>query len=129
MIKKIIAFGHEIALHYTPDYASFFGEEHVELFKRQKKYLENAVNREILGISTHEPGNSKFQVEDSDLKKFGLKYQAYSTIFTKDMKYISESSGRWREGCMCNFIKKNAPKLSILTHPIWWFEKTPLENY
>ena len=40
-----------------------------------------------------------------------------------DVKYISESSRNWREGCMCQHIGKH-DRLEILTHPIWWITDT-----
>lgn len=44
---------------------------------------------------------------------------AYNKKFCGDIKYISDSRGSWREGCMCNHIQsKNS--LQILTHPIYW---------
>lgn len=60
--------------------------------------------------------------------------QHYSTLTTKPhvdymidamdwdrlrVKYISESSRNWREGCMCKWIGK-LDRLEILTHPLWW---------
>ena len=45
------------------------------------------------------------------------------------MKYISDSGARWREGDMFEWLQKNTPKLYVLTHPVWWYDKTTLENY
>ena len=63
------------------------------------------------------------------INDFSLKYESYFPEFTEDMKYISDSGARWREGCMCNWIKNNEKKLYINTHPFWWYKDTPLENY
>lgn len=52
-------------------------------------------------------------------------------LVTHDMpglKYLSDSNGRWREGCFCQWIDKE-PRIHLLTHPIWWFYESPQENY
>ncbi|MFH1017405.1 MAG: hypothetical protein V1798_04375 [Pseudomonadota bacterium] len=128
-IKKLQSMGHEIGLHHDGDFASLFGEDGGEFFRRDKAVLENILNSKVLGMSSHEPGKSAFLPGDDDLARLGLAYQAYSGHFTKELKYISDSSSRWREGCMCSFIKRGVPGLCILTHPIWWYSRSPLENY
>jgi hypothetical protein len=44
------------------------------------------------------------------------------------LKYLSDSNGRWREGCFCQWIDKE-PRLHVCTHPVWWFHNSPQENY
>src|SRR3989338_1509368 len=131
VIKNLTEMDHEVGLYYDAGFARLFNENAEQFFKRDGVIFENIINKKISGISCHEPNNSKneFTISDKNIAKFGLKYQAYSPIFVKDMKYISDSSARWREGCMCNFIEKETPKLYITTHPIWWHKKSPLENY
>ena len=129
ILGELRAAGHELGLHHDCDFASLVDEDPETSFIRDKLLFESVINKKICGISSHEPGKSNFKLTDKDLSKFFLTYQAYSDIFLKDMKYISDSSSRWREGCMCIHIKNNVQKLCILTHPIWWFDKSPLENY
>jgi hypothetical protein len=50
-----------------------------------------------------------------------VKYYSYSNEFTKEMKYLSDSSGIWREGCCCKHLG-NHDRFQILTHPEWWFD-------
>ncbi|MDP3733675.1 MAG: hypothetical protein Q8R37_00430 [Nanoarchaeota archaeon] len=128
VLVQLLQQGHEIGLHHDCDFAALVGENAHDFFIRDKTILESVINKKIAGVSSHEPGKSTFLVTDKDLPQLGLQYQAYSDIFCKEMKYISDSSSRWREGCMCNHLGKQA-KLCILTHPIWWFDKSPLENY
>ncbi len=131
IIKDLTAMNHELGLHHDAGFARLFSENAASFFKRDKEIFENIINKKISGISCHEPNNSndEFMVTDKNIRQLGLKYQAYSPIFLKDMKYISDSSARWREGCMCNFIEKGTPKLCVLTHPLWWHKKNPVENY
>jgi hypothetical protein len=45
-----------------------------------------------------------------------------------EMKYLSESGGRWRESCFHNWINQ-VDRLQVLVHPFWWYDKVPQENY
>ena len=128
ILKKFVDMGHEIALHHDADFARLIGADAEQLTKAAKAMLETVISKNIQGLSTHEPNKSKDVITDDKLAAFGFTYQAYADAFIKDMKYISDSSSRWREGCMCNFIGKQE-KLCILTHPLWWYDKSPLENY
>jgi len=129
IIKELEKLGHELGLHHDCDFAALSKEEAEEFFRRDAAIFEKMSGVKLNGISAHEPNKSAFVITDKYLQKFGLGYQAYSDIFLKGLKYISDSSSRWREGCMCNFIKREEQRLCILTHPFWWFDKSPLENY
>src|SRR3989344_179565 len=129
VLKEVISMGHELGLHHDCDFATLVSEDPKEFLKRDKTVFEKMVNSPVVGISSHEPNKSAFVIKDSEISEFGFLYQAYSDIFLKKMKYISDSSSRWREGCMHEWIEKEEPRLCILTHPIWWSEKSPLENY
>ena len=83
----------------------------------------------MCGVSTHEPTRTGFQITNDNLKYFNLSYEAYCPSLTDNAKYISDSGCRWREGDMLNWINKGEDKLYVLTHPVWWYETTPLENY
>jgi len=128
-IKRIMNEGHEIGLHAETDFASLVDERKLSMLSRGKTVLEAIIGSGISGISMHEPARSIERLQVRDIKKLGLKYDAYDAIFLGRLKYISDSSCRWREGCMCNFIKADAPRLYILTHPVWWFRQSPIENY
>jgi len=127
ILQKILRLGHEIGLHHEVDFALLVNKDKEKMLKMAKKFLELITEQKIKGVTPHEPNRCKKLVTDSDLK--GFEYEGYSPKFVKDIKYISDSSCRWREGCMCEFIKKGVPKLYILTHPIWWFDKSPIQNY
>lgn len=129
LIKLLLKSGHEIGLHHEVDFSRIYEEDEKEFFNRAMKVLETVTGAKIAGITPHEPSRIKTLVNEGNLKEFGLEYEGYSSKFTKEAKYISDSSCRWREGCMCEFIKKDTPKLCITVHPFWWYEKTPLENY
>jgi hypothetical protein len=129
VIQRILKDGHEIGLHAETDFASLVGERGLSTLSRGKTVLEAIVGRTISGLSMHEPTRSVRSLKKSDFKRLGFQYDAYDPRFLERLKYISDSSCRWREGCMCNFIIAGAPHLYILTHPVWWFKQSPIENY
>ena len=129
VLKQLKEMNHELGLHYDCDFATLFDEDPRHFLRRDKELFETLIQDKVHGVSPHEPMRSSIKLTDKEANMHGFLYQAYTNLFTKDMKYISDSSCRWREGCMCEFIKKEEPRLCILTHPIWWFKASPLENY
>jgi len=129
VIRRISEAGHEIGLHHDCDFAALFEKEAESLLRHDLEILQKIIDKPILGISSHEPNQSRFKVGDEALGKFNLAYQAYSPLFLEEMKYISDSSSRWREGCMCQFIENKTKRLCILTHPFWWYPQSPLQNH
>lgn len=129
-LRSIINMGHEIGLHYEPSYAELMNIDRLSSLRCDIAALENCISYKVTGISPHEPSREgTFTVDLKLLTETNLNYQAYDDIFFKDMKYISDSSCNWREGCMHNFIQDNTPRICILTHPFWWYNESPLENY
>ncbi|MCD4695919.1 MAG: hypothetical protein K8S16_06720, partial [Bacteroidales bacterium] len=117
---------HEIGLHYSLDIPRLTSIDSIDYLLREKRILEEIIQQKVLGICLHDP-NQRNKI-DIDLKKYDIKYDAYSDIFMEKLKYISDSRASWRDGCMCKNIGKY-PKLYILTHPFWWYEKASCENY
>ena len=69
-------------------------------------------------ISFHMPTNAVLNLST------GTYVNAYSPPFFADIKYISDSRRRWREGCLCRWLEKNELRsLQVLTHPVWWNER------
>lgn len=129
VIKRIMQDGHEIGLHAETDFASLVGEHELSVLARGKTVLEAIAGKKISGVSMHEPTRSVRPLKKSDFERLGFQYDAYDAKFMERLKYISDSSCRWREGCMCHFINSRVPRLYILTHPVWWFKQSPIENY
>lgn len=126
LIKSILMLNHEVGLHYSLDIPKLTSVNNLDYLLREKRILEEIIQQKISGICLHDP--NQINKIDIDLQKYQIEYDAYSDIFIKKLKYISDSRASWREGCMCKNIGKY-PKLYILTHPFWWYEKASCENY
>ena len=127
ILDYILSEGHEIGLHFEPDFYKQFGLDPIKYFNNEVKALENILMTKVHGAATHEPARCGYLITEDNIKETTLDYEAY---LIKGFKYISDSGARWREGSMHEWISEDkADKLYVNTHPLWWFDKTPLENY
>jgi hypothetical protein len=102
-IRKIEKLGHEIGWHVDTRYSFDYDE---------RRILQDIIKGDVHSYSLHLPTltNKPNPYMMLSCKEINLDY---------DIKYISDSSMNWREGCMCNHIG-NHPRLQILMHPAWW---------
>jgi len=127
ILDYLLSEGHEIGLHFEPDFYNELGVDPIKYLNNEVKILENALMTKIHGAATHEPARCGYLLNENNIGDTTLDYEAY---LIKDFKYISDSGARWREGCMSEWIEQEkAKKLLINTHPLWWYNNTPLENY
>ena len=122
MIKKIIGLNHQLGLHFEGD---IYGNVNLN-----KKAIEREVSRQLQTlkqyfeiqsvVSFHHPSN--FTSNNQKFKDF---ISTYHSKFFQEIKYLSDSKGEWREGCVCQWLKSSSPpqNLQILTHPVWWGRK------
>lgn len=131
-IREMEDLGHEVGLHLEGGFAGILGGDDFEWAERQRSVFESATGRSLTGFSVHEParmGGLNFANELLASWSDTVRYHAYEDRFTTPtMKYLSDSSGNWREGHFAHWVGKE-PLFQILTHPFWWFEKIPAENY
>jgi hypothetical protein len=123
IIKQIIEFGHEIGLHSEArSLARAFKIPVSQLFCMEKEILERVFDLKVISAAEHaDLGRSQNYWQKHlftliDKKKGGIKFfpQQFSQF-----KYLSDSLGRWREGCLCQHLEKYA-KIQVLAHPDWW---------
>lgn len=133
IIREMEQLGHEVQLHLEGGICDVVGGgDNFEWADRQRAVFEAAVGRPLGGFSLHEParlGGFEFAAELLSRWSDTVRYHAYEPRFMMpNMKYLSDSSGNWREGHFAQWVGKE-PLMQVLTHPFWWFEKVPAENY
>lgn len=132
MIREMEELGHEVQLHLEGGISDVLGGDNFEWAERQRTVFETAVGRPLGGFSLHEParlGGFTFAAELLERWSETVRYHAYEPRFMMpNMKYLSDSSGNWREGHFALWVGKE-PLMQVLTHPFWWFDKVPAENY
>jgi hypothetical protein len=131
-IREMEDLGHDVGLHLEGGLHEVLGGDPESWSDMQKIVFEQAVGRPMTGFSVHEPARmGGIEFADSLLERWSptVKFHAYEERFTTPaMKYLSDSSGNWREGHFGEWVGRE-PLMQVLTHPFWWFEKIPAENY
>lgn len=130
IMQEMENLGHEVQLHLEGGLHEWLGGDDSEWADRQRSVFEAAVGRPLRGFSSHEPARmGGVAFADALLDRWGVEYHAYENRFmSPQMKYLSDSSGRWREGHFGMWVGKE-PLMHVLTHPFWWYERSPAENY
>ncbi|QAB16833.1 GCN5 family acetyltransferase [Leucobacter muris] len=132
IVQEMEQLGHEVQLHLEGGLCDWLGSDNLDWADRQRAVFEAAVGRPLGGFSSHEPARTGgLEFANGLLERWSdsVAYHAYEERFmTPSMKYLSDSSGRWREGHFGEWVGKE-PLMQVLTHPFWWFEKVPAENY
>lgn len=132
ILREFEQLGHEVGLHLEGAVGEIVGGDDLTWADRQRSVIEAALGHPIRGFSMHEPARlGGIEFGDRLLKHWApeIDYHSYEDRFTTPtMKYLSDSSARWREGHFALWVGR-APLLQVLTHPFWWFERSPAENY
>ncbi len=126
IIKGIIEMGHEIGLHFEAyDFHAHTGEDELTIIKREKEILEKIFDIKIQSAAEH---GENHRLSKPNFQPFFAKYSkaeialtcdAYDFQLNPEMKYLSDSDGRWREGCLCSHLSRYS-KFHVLMHPEWW---------
>ena len=116
-IKEILMHGNKIGFHYERVFEELSVEEDL---KKCKDIFKTILNIPILYFNIHEPARTGIDI--SNLLQNNNR--CYNSNFFKNIKYISDSGSRWREGCFSNHINKHN-NILVLTHPIWWYKNKP----
>ena len=115
LIKKIKKMGHQISLHFDP---SIYGDDFKRGLLREISLFEEFFETKIKIISIHKPND--FFIKSNSLIN-GIEHTYLDKYFSK-IKYLSDSTGRWRFGYPLDSIEfKEGKSFQILIHPIWWF--------
>jgi hypothetical protein len=128
LIRKLLDMGHEIGLHFeSTKFESLTGEDPVMMFKKEKEVLERIFDVNVETAVQHRDlcmysEDDFFFFDKFSKEDVGLKRYAHEPAFENDFKYLSDSSSRWNDGCLCENLGKH-DKIQALTHPDWWFEE------
>ena len=122
IIKKFLALGHDIGLHFD---SGFFGEiteaELNDLVAHEAAYMEWLFKIKPVAFSFHNPVTSTLLFEADD---YGGLLNCYSKRFKTEVGYCSDSNGYWRFRRLYDVLSEaKEPCLQVLTHPGWWQDK------
>lgn len=128
LIRQIRGLGHEIGLHFE---AMTFGRalklDPKAILAQEKAVVETILGEPVITASEHRDvshtvhGTINYHDIFNPLEA-GFTNYALEPRFFKEMKYLSDSNGFWREGDLAAHLNKH-DRLQILVHPDWWFEE------
>lgn len=130
MVNEIIAHGHDIGLHF--DCQNHPGAEDAQKLAKacetEAAMLESFFERPVQIVSYHRPSPL---VLTGDPALSAPRPHTYMKLFTRNIKYFSDSRGVWGHGSPAGgeAFEKKKP-LHILAHPVWWNEneQSPAET-
>jgi hypothetical protein len=128
LIHALKGLGHEIGLHFEAmTIGRALNVSPTRLLQQEKTVLEAITGLEIRSASEHRDisqvvHETRNYHDHFDPLEAGFKNYALERRFFKDMKYLSDSNGFWREGDPSVHLTKY-PRFQVLVHPDWWFEK------
>jgi hypothetical protein len=127
LIKRISELGHQIGLHYDETFYNTGDIKYIaEQIDKEAVILSDCLKIKVWAVSFHRPSRI---VLDSDIQLNNSLLNTYSKRFLCEFKYISDSRGMWKEGCLCRYLKKDSPDyckydcIHALMHPVWWSDK------
>jgi hypothetical protein len=121
-LRAIVALGHELGLHFDPQFTGSTPEDHDALANavaRERDHLQEAVGAHVVAVSFHDPDPAGF-TDVSDDRIAGL-INAYGNRLRRDFVYGSDSNGYWRFKPIRDVLTEPGhDRVHVLTHPEWW---------
>ncbi len=121
IFKEIIKLGHQIGLHFDPD---FYGERistEQDLLRHltfEKKVLDDVLEINTRVFSLHNP--SLLSISLNEEEYCGM-VNVYNSTIKRDYMYLSDSFCYWRYDRLKDVLESGEhQKLHILTHPECW---------
>ncbi len=112
-VRLIKELGHTISIHFDP---VLYDDFHQGL-QREVAVFQEYFGTAVEVISLHRP-NDFFLNYDAPI--MGIEH-TYQSVYFKDIKYFSDSTGVWRYGHPHDSAEFAANRsLHVLIHPVWW---------
>jgi hypothetical protein len=128
MLQTLQMMGHEIGLHHEAmTVARATKKLPEEIICLEKILIELACGKPVKTASEHRDIShvvhcTNYFHEEFEIHEFGFENYSMEPRFFKDIKYLSDSNGVWREGDLTEHINAH-DRFQVLVHPDWWFEE------
>jgi hypothetical protein len=121
-LKEVAALGHEIGLHFDPQFRRLAPGDHagiVRAISLERDILHDAIGAPVVAVSFHDPDLAGFTDLGED-SIAGL-VNAYGPRLRKEFTYCSDSNGYWRFKAIGDVLREPGHvRVQVLTHPEWW---------
>ena len=122
MVREIIDMGHHIGLHFDPSFYPLEGsvDKLYSFIREEIRVLSRLFDKNIYYFSIHKPLASMIRNNIISVNEFE---SVYNKEYFRDIKYMSDSCGRWRGPSIIEIVKsKRHDKIQLLVHPALWME-------
>ena len=125
LIAEISELGHEIGLHFNPEWHDIHSEVQLsDSIRWEADVLNEILKKENIGpVKTFSFHNTTPFSMKCHKRFYGSLRNAYAGDLQKHVEYISDSNGYWKYRSWGDLLKENHPRIQILTHPEWWMSK------
>ena len=125
LIAEISELGHEIGLHFNPEWHDIHSEVQLsDSIRWEADVLNEILKKENIGpVKTFTFHNTTPFSMKCHKRFYGSLRNAYAGDLQKHVEYISDSNGYWKYRSWGDLLKENHPRIQILTHPEWWMSK------
>jgi len=122
LVRKIMALGHDIGIHFDSHYYNIQEEVMLAKYLRFEMSIYDTIfGKKMKVFSFH--NTTPFTLSCTKPKYAGL-INTYSNYFQNTLPYCSDSNGYWRHKRLENILSDDSvKKLQVLTHPGWWHER------
>jgi hypothetical protein len=121
-LKGVAALGHEIGLHFDPQFWQLAAGDHAGLVRGvslERDILQDALGVPVVAVSFHDPDLAGFTDLGDDVIA-GL-VNAYGPRLRNEFTYCSDSNGYWRFKAIGEVLREPGHvRMQVLTHPEWW---------
>lgn len=121
LIRKIIAMGHDIGLHFDPTHYGrrLENDELVRHIETERDILFSEFGVKPSAVSFHLYGVLEQPMPDDEF--VGGLVNAYSSKLRETYSYVSDSNGVWLYRRLHDVLSEaKEDRLQVLTHPEWW---------
>lgn len=118
-VSEILSLGHYLGLHFDcSSYSSMNAKNMAQACSKEASMLEKWFGKKVSILSYHKP-DSRVLSGNSEIS--APREHTYMPIYSKKIKYISDSTGQWKFGSPIELAEFRQKKpLHILVHPVWW---------
>ena len=127
VLRKIKSLGHTIGLHFDPTvWRPYSAEQLIRRIHHEVMWLSDLAEARVHWVSFHQPDPEFLRADYKDDRFESV----YNSRFTKQMRYIADSMGLWREEPISELFRSGkTSKIHYLSHPLYWFfEEATLLN-
>ena len=118
-VRRIVALGHEIGLHFDASHPAAASAASLEQqVAEEMRLLSTVAGARVAAYSFHQPST------DVLARQVSVPGAVNAYAIGDDFHYISDSNRDWRGQDLLALIEQRKP-LQILLHPMWWVCSEP----